>query len=101
MFKLKKFPTWVILVLVALVAIFLVYRTSGFVQGSPIVTDQGELPTSLTSQERQKTSLSCLNESGLMTMDGEGYGICGLEKDVNTSMNYTILSDASDRRPGD
>jgi hypothetical protein len=96
----KKIPSWMILIVVAIVLGFLVYRTSGYT-GSPITTNQGDsLPASVTGSTPQ-TSLSCIPDAYYSAMDGSGYGICGLQKDIKQTMSYLITGDASDTQLGD
>ena len=97
----KKIPSWVILVVVAIVLGFLVYRTSGYLSPASIQTDLGDSSPSLFSLG---TKQSCIAgntavgqdgsaESIYTKQDGTGYGICGAEQLVKDEMNYRILSD--------
>jgi hypothetical protein len=96
----KKIPAWVIMLVVALILGFLVYRTSGYT-GSPITTDQGDsLPASVTSGN-PSTSISCIPDAYYSAMDGTGYGVCGIQEDIKHSMSYAITGAASDNKLGD
>jgi len=99
----KKFKPWMMLVIVGLLLLIFVFRTSGYaMRPGAIVTDIKEKAASLFDT---KTSLTCVPgntavgaksaEDYYVKGDGTGYGMCGAEQLVKDEMNYKIVGDES------
>ena len=103
MMKMMKIKPWMIAVVVAIVLLFFVFRTSGYsLSPGNIVTNMGESKKSLFELG---SDLSCVpgntavgadsKEQIYVKQDGLGYGICGAEELIKEEMNYKILGEES------
>ena len=100
-----KFKPWMIVVVLALVALFFFLRTSGY---APIVTNLGDKVQKELSQ--LKTDIKCISGAAApgaadegsyyQVQDGAGYGICGDQALISSQMQYKILGDLSDEPLG-
>ena len=99
----KKIKPWMIFVIVALLLVIFVFRTSGYaLSPGAIVTDIKDKASSIFDL---KTDLTCVpgnakegvasTEDYYVKQDGTGYGMCGAEQLIKEEMNYKILGDES------
>jgi hypothetical protein len=100
---LKKFKPWMLFLIVGLLLMIFVFRTSGYtLSPGSVVTDIKETGKSLFDL---KTDLTCVPgntkvgavsaEDYYVMQDGTGYGLCGAEKLIKDEMNYKIVGDES------